>query len=101
MTGGARLTRAEIEIFRRSVGAVGQLPPDQLRRVLDEAALLMEERAQIQRVLAALGPPWSDVRSSLNELDALIRSRGAPITSQGGVAEGQRPNGSAASGSMP
>lgn len=70
-----RMTRAEVEIFRRSVGAVGQLPPDQLRRLLDEAALLMEERAQIERVLAALGPPWSNVRSSLNQLDALVRAR--------------------------
>ena len=77
MTGPERVTRAEIEIFRRSVGAVGQLPPDQLRRVLDEAALLMEEREQIERVLAALGPPWTNVRSSLNQLDALLRARRA------------------------
>jgi len=75
MSASRRVTRAEIEIFRRSVGAVGQLPPDQLRRLLDEAALLMEEREQIERVLAALGPPWIDVRASLNELDSLVRSR--------------------------
>lgn len=75
MTIPKRLTRAEIEIFRRSVGAVGQLPPDQLRRLMDEAALLMEERDQIERVLAALGPPWSNVRNSLNELDTLVRAR--------------------------
>ena len=75
MTGFERVTRAEIEVFRRSVGAVGQLPPDQLRRLLDEAALLMEEREQIERVLAALGPPWADVRGVLNDLNALLRSR--------------------------
>ena len=75
MSAAERVSRAEIEIFRRSVGAVGQLPPDQLRRLLDEAALLMEEREQIEEVLAALGPPWSNVRSALNDLDALVRSR--------------------------
>lgn len=75
MTIPKRLTRAEIEIFRRSVGAVGQLPPDQLRRLMDEAAVLMEERDQIERVLAALGPPWSNVRSCLNEPDTLVRAR--------------------------
>ena len=75
MSASRRVTRAEIEIFRRSVGAVGQLPPDQLRRLLDEAALLMEEREQIQRVLAALGPPWSEVRTILNELSTVIRLR--------------------------
>jgi len=75
MSASRRVTRSEIEIFRRSVGAVGQLPPDQLRRLLDEAALLMEERDQIERVLVDLGPPWIDVRASLNELDSLVRSR--------------------------
>jgi hypothetical protein len=73
----SRVSRAEIEIFRRSVGAVGQLPPDQLRRLLDEAALLIEEREEIERLLAALGPPWTDVRGALNELDAVVRARRA------------------------
>jgi len=75
MSASRRVTRAEIEIFRRSVGAVGQLPPDQLRRLLDEAALLMEEREQIERVLVDLGPPWGTLRTSLNELSAVVRLR--------------------------
>jgi hypothetical protein len=75
MSRDRRVSRAEIEIFRRSVGAVGQLPPDQLRRLLDEAALLIEEREEIERLLGALGPPWTDVRGALNQLDALVRAR--------------------------
>jgi hypothetical protein len=89
-TGPRRVTRAEIEIFRRSVGAVGQLPPDQLRRLLDEAALLLEEREQIERVLAALGPPWGDVRTALNHLDALVRARRSATLGPGSTAAEDR-----------
>jgi len=46
MANHARLTRPEVEILRRSVGASGQLPRDQLDRLLAETATLLEEREQ-------------------------------------------------------
>ena len=52
-----RLTRPEVEIFRRSVGAVGSLPPDELRRLLDEAALLLEEREKLVELVSELRRP--------------------------------------------
>ena len=67
-----RLTRPEVEIFRRSVGAVGSLPPDELRRLLDEAALLLEEREKLVELVSELSPPWRDVRGALNQIHQVL-----------------------------
>ncbi len=72
MANRARLTRPEVEILRRSVGASGQLPRDQLDRLLDEAAILLGEREQLARLFEDLSPPWRDVRGMLNELHRLL-----------------------------
>lgn len=67
-----RLTRPEVEILRRSVGAVGSLPPDELRRLLDEAALLLEEREKLVALVSELSPPWRDVRGALNQIHHVL-----------------------------
>jgi hypothetical protein len=67
-----RLTRPEVEILRRSVGAVGSLPPDELRRLLDEAALLLEEREKLVELVSELSPPWRDVRGALNQIHQVL-----------------------------
>lgn len=67
-----RLTRPEVEILRRSVGAVGSLPPVELRRLLDEAALLLEEREKLVELVSELSPPWRDVRGALNQIHQVL-----------------------------
>lgn len=78
MANGSRLTRPEVEILRRSVGASGQLPRDQLDRLLDETAILLEEREKLARLFADLSPPWRDVRGTLNELHRLLTQSSQP-----------------------
>lgn len=72
-----RLTRPEVEILTRSVGASGSLPRDQLDRLLREAALLLEERERLAELVAGLSPPWRDVRGALNEIHQVLSS-GSP-----------------------
>lgn len=72
MPDARRLTRPEVEILRRSVGASGQLPRDQVERLLDELARLLEEREAAARLVAQLAPPWRDVRGALNELHRVL-----------------------------
>lgn len=78
MANHARLTRPEVEILRRSVGASGQLPRDQLDRLMDETATLLEEREQLARLFEELSPPWRDVRGTLNELHRLLSLQSPP-----------------------
>ena len=78
MANHARLTRPEVEILRRSVGASGQLPRDQLDRLLDETAILLEEREKLARLFEDLSPPWRDVRGTLNELHRLLSPPSPP-----------------------
>jgi len=78
MANRARLTRPEVEILRRSVGASGQLPRDQLDRLLEETAILLEERKQLARLFDDLSPLWRDVRGTLNELHRLLSQPSQP-----------------------
>jgi hypothetical protein len=78
MATNAGLTRPEVEIPRRSVGASGQLPREQLDRLLDEAAFLLEEREQLARLFEDLSPPWRDVRGTLNALHRLLSQSSQP-----------------------
>jgi hypothetical protein len=78
MANRVRLSRPEVEILRRSVGASGQLPRDQLDRLLDETAILLEEREHLARLFEDLSPPWRDVRGTLNELHRLHRLLSQP-----------------------
>ena len=78
MANRSRLTRPEVEILRRSVGASGQLPRDQLDRLLDETAILLEEREKLTRLFEDLSLPWRDVRGTLNELHRLLSPPSPP-----------------------
>lgn len=78
MVNRARLTRPEVEILRRSVGASGQLPRDQLDRLQDETAILLEEREKLAQLFEELSPPWRDVRGTLNELHRLLSLQSPP-----------------------
>ena len=73
MTDHRRLSKPEIEILRRSVGASGQLPRDQVERLLDEVALLLHEREEVEHLVAQLAPPWRDVRGALNEIHRVLQ----------------------------
>jgi hypothetical protein len=66
------ITRHDLDILSRSLAASGQLSRDQVAWVLTESRRLLEERAELARVLHRLGPPWHDVRSVLNELHAVL-----------------------------
>lgn len=70
-----RLSKPELEILRRSVGASGQLPRDQVERLLDEVALLLDEREKVELLVAELAPPWRDVRGALNEIHNVLGRR--------------------------
>lgn len=72
-----RLTRPDVEIFKRSVGASGQLPRDQLDRLLDETACLLEERERLAQLMSELSPPWRDVRGALNEIHQVLNAESA------------------------
>jgi hypothetical protein len=63
-----RLTRPDVEFFRRSVAGCGALPRDQLDRLLDEVARLLDEREAVAGLVAELASPWRDVRAVLNEI---------------------------------
>ena len=70
------LTKPEVENLRRSVGATGQLPWDQLDRLLEETARLLDERDHLVHLVEDLTPPWGDLRGSLNEIHRLLNPEG-------------------------
>jgi hypothetical protein len=70
------LTKPEVENLRRSVGATGQLPRDQLDRLIEETARLLEERDKLVRLVAELSPPWGELRGALNEIHRLLNPDG-------------------------
>lgn len=86
MSGTGRLTVHELERLRRSVAATGQLPRDQIERLLEQAQLLVCEREAVLGALASLGPPWNDARRALNTLHRalLFPSRELPDHTSGG-----------------
>jgi len=69
-----RLTRPEVEVLRRSVGATGALPRGELDRLLDETSRLLEEREALARLVAELNSPWRDVRGALNEIHRVLNA---------------------------
>lgn len=73
-----RLTRTEVEILRRSVGASGQLPRGELDRLLAETVRLLAEREALAEVLDGLGPSWRDLRRALNDLHRVLHTPEAP-----------------------
>jgi len=74
------LSRSELEILRRSVGASGQLAPDQLLRLIGEAERLVIEREQVASLVRELQGPWPELRRVLNELQRLVDAAGHSLT---------------------
>lgn len=72
------MTRTEVEILRRSVGASGQLPRAELDRVLAETVRLLAEREALVEVLDGLGPSWRDLRGALNDLHRVLHAADPP-----------------------
>lgn len=70
---GRPLTRPELEILRRSVGASGGLPADQIQRLIRDADELLVEREAVEALLRELGATWSELRRVLNELHAAVK----------------------------
>lgn len=90
MAGLNRLTRSEVEVLRRSVAASGQLPRDQLDRLLGETARLLEEQEVVAVALAEIGRPWRDVRVALNELHRIVHGTGTPGQGRSTSSDGMR-----------
>lgn len=65
------LTIHDVESIRRSA-AMAPLSRDEAFRVLEACDQLLRERARIAAVLANLPASWTEVRRSLNELQAIV-----------------------------
>ena len=70
------MTREELDGIRRSLAIGNSLPPSQIELVVDLCERLLVERERIEAILRQLGPAWTDARAALNELHAVLRSRG-------------------------
>lgn len=68
---GRRIGLDELETLRRSLGACGSLPRDQLERIVAELDRLLRERRDLELVVDRLRLPWADLRAVLNELNRL------------------------------
>jgi hypothetical protein len=62
----------EVESVRRSLAMSPTLPADVLDDLVATCARLLAERAQIERILAELGPAWGGARRALNELHRVL-----------------------------
>ena len=71
-----RVTREELDGIRRSLAIGNGLPPSQIELVIDLCDRLLTERERIETILRQLGPAWTDARAALNELHAVLQSRG-------------------------
>ena len=69
---GRMLTTADLISIRRSA-AMAPLSADEIGRLVDTCDQLMRERARIAELLADLPASWANVRSVLNELQAIVR----------------------------
>ena len=65
----------EIEGLRRSA-AMAPLSPTAVVQLLDSCEQMARQRAQVLNVLSGLSPPWSSVRSALNDLHKLMAGQG-------------------------
>ena len=69
-----RLKEREIEGMRRSA-AMAPLPPQRVNELLDSHAELSHDWAEVEALLKRLGRAWTELRSLLNEINAvLVRS---------------------------
>ena len=66
-----RLTASDIATMRQSLGMASQLPPEQVRWLLDEAERLVADKARLEEITRQLTGPFRDVRAALNELHRL------------------------------
>jgi hypothetical protein len=69
-----RITRPELEIMRRSVGAAGGLPRDQVERLITETDRLLVERQRMAELVDGLRGPWPELRRVLNDLHAVLHA---------------------------
>jgi hypothetical protein len=57
----------EFESLRRSA-VMGGLTPRSIAELVVSHQALLEERAELQALVARMGPTWTDLRAALNEL---------------------------------
>ena len=75
-----RITQTDLVVLRQSLGMSSQLPPVQVRRLLDELERLLALEADIEAVVLKLRRPFGDVRVALNELSKLaVRDALGPV----------------------
>ena len=67
-----RVGKNEIPSLRQSIGAA-PLTALQTTRLLDTVEALLEERAELQRILTALPSSILEVRAALNEMSRVLR----------------------------
>jgi hypothetical protein len=67
-----RVGKNEIPSLRQSIGAA-PLTALQTTRLLDTVEALLEERAELQRILNALPSSILEVRAALNEMSRVLR----------------------------
>jgi predicted component of type VI protein secretion system len=69
-----RLRREDLESLLRSA-AMAPLSYHQVQRLIEELRDLLDERAELERLLGELGPSWSDTRRVLNQLHRVLTPR--------------------------
>ena len=74
MASTRRITRPELEILRRSVGASGGLPRDQVERLIAETEQLLVERQYMADLIKNLRGPRPKLRRVLNDLHAVLHA---------------------------
>lgn len=67
----------DVEGIRRSA-VMAPLSRDEAFRVLEACDQLLRERERIADLLANLPASWGEVRKTLNELQAIVATEGAP-----------------------
>lgn len=68
-----RISGPELENLRRSLGASGGLPKDQVERLVVELDRLLAERRRMAMLVADLRGSWPELRRALNDLNAVLR----------------------------
>jgi hypothetical protein len=69
---GTWLKPHEVEGMRRSA-AMAPLSTNSVERLLRSHAELSADWAEVEGLLRRLGPAWAELRSILNELNAVVR----------------------------
>jgi hypothetical protein len=69
-----RVRREDLESLRRSA-AMAPLSYHHVERLIEELCDLLDERAELERLLGELGPSWSDARRVLNDLHRVLTRR--------------------------